>query len=181
MIEMYATARIVNFPAEMFNDALYFLEEAKKIGPVSGNDWLRWRYLRASILFSFSCIEAYVNLLIISRAEKLGLMDVATNIKNGNIRLESKIDTIYSSLLGKPIDKSETHWKYFKDIKKIRNEISHYTGGTKIYNDDEEYGINISNAEKGVEMVRLMIRYLTEISDISCPGWINPTESRIIK
>jgi len=178
---MYATARLVNFPAEMFNDALFFLEKAKNIEPISENDWLRWRYLRASILYSFSCIEAYVNLLIISRAKKLGLKDVATNIKEENIRLESKIDTIYSSLLGKPIDKSKLYWKYFKAIKKIRNEISHYTGGTKIYNDDEEYGINISNAEKGVEMVRLMIRYLTEISDIECPEWINLTESRIIK
>jgi hypothetical protein len=56
--------RLVNYPAEMFNDALYFLEEAKKLGSSSKNDWLRWRYLRATILYSFGCLKAYVNSLI---------------------------------------------------------------------------------------------------------------------
>ena len=68
---MKASARVVYFSYEMFNDALYFLEQAKELDPAPHNDWIRWRYLRATILYSFICLESVINGLIIGKAKDL--------------------------------------------------------------------------------------------------------------
>ena len=182
--EQVLRVRLVSFPAEMFNDALFFLEEAKKLDPTPGNDWLRWRYLRASILYSFACLEAYVNSLIADHLHNvLGLPEVAKNFRNARtINLEAKIDTVYPILVRKkPIDKKRREWKDFETIRTIRNRLAHYKGGTKIYRDQDPYGVNIPNAEKGIEMVRLMVKYLKQLAGERYPPWVDQTHSKIIR
>jgi hypothetical protein len=53
--------RIVNFSYEMFNDALYFYEQAQQVDPSPQDDLIRWRFLRATILFSFASLESVIN------------------------------------------------------------------------------------------------------------------------
>ena len=176
------SVKLVNFPAEMFNDSLYFLEEAKKLEPIPENDWLRWRYLRASILYSFACLEAYVNTLIADHLRNvLGLPEVAKNFRKRRISLEAKIDTVYAILVRKSIDKERREWNDFKDIQTIRNRLAHYSGGTAIYRDQDPYGVNISNAEKGIEMVRLMVKYLKQLAGERPPPWVDQTHSKVIR
>ena len=52
---------IVHLPSEMFNDALYFKEVAESLPTDPSHDFGRWRFLRASIIFSFIAIESYIN------------------------------------------------------------------------------------------------------------------------
>lgn len=175
------SARLVDFPAEVFNDALFFLEEAKRLDPIPENDWLRWRYLRASILYSSACLEAYVNSLIADCLHNALGRKVAKNFRKERIGLEFKIYIVYAILIRKPIDKSRQEWKDFKIIKTIRNRLAHYRGGTAIYNEKGKYSINISNAERGITMVRDMVKYLKELAGEPYPPWVNQKHSKIIR
>jgi hypothetical protein len=176
------STRLVSFPAEMFNDALFFLEEAKKLDLIPENDWLRWRYLRASILYSFACLEAYVNSFIADYLNGvLKLTEVAKNFKDARISIERKIDTVFAILIRKPIDKSRKEWEYFKTINTIRNRLAHYSGGTAIYNDRDKYGVNIANAEKGILMARIMVKYLKQLAGEKYPPWVDQVDSKVIR
>ena len=179
---MSISARVVNFSAEMFNDSLYFLEEAKKLGSQSENDWLRWRYLRASIIFSLTSFEAYVNTFIAGQiANTLKLQGVAKGFANDRSSLSAKLENIIPILTGKELDKTQPEWTDFQIIRKIRNRIMHYTGGTQVYNDADFYGVNITNAEKGISMTRGLIRQLTRLVGKPSPAWVNQAQSRTIR
>lgn len=84
-------------------------------------------------------------------------------------------------LTGKEIDKTKPEWADFITIRTIRNRIVHYTGGTQIYNNNDIYGVNIVNAEKGIEMVRGMIKQLSSLVGTKYPPWVDSIESRIIR
>jgi len=173
--------RVVYFSAEMFNDAMFFIEKAKSFEPEPQNDWLRWRYLRATILYTFACLESVINGLIIGKAKEKGQEALVKKIKEESISLIDKVSDIYPGLIGISFNKNRKEWNYFMDVRKIRNLISHYTGGTEIYNDDAIYGVNISNAEKSIEMVRIMVTYLYEVSNMEIPQWVYQEKSKIIK
>lgn len=91
MVRFSIDALLVNFPEEMFNDALFFLEEAKKLDKQETNDWLRWRYLRGSIMYSLITLEAYVNIFIVDYTRNiLKLPNFANYFANERINLETK-------------------------------------------------------------------------------------------
>ena len=177
---VFASARIVNFPHEMFNDAQFYLEKAKKFDKDPKNDWQRWRYLRASIFFSLASLEAFVNQIVEYQLKKQGFDDEAKKFKKSQMNLARKIRNKYANLIRKPIDTGNPTWKDFIHIKEIRNRIAHYKGGVEIYNEGEPYSVDISNAEKGIEMVRSMIIYLQELAGEKPPTWIYQKHSKII-
>ena len=178
-----SNATLVNFPQEMFNDAMHFLEEAKKLSTSSDNDFLRWRYLRASIIYSLTSLEAFVNTLIAGLiAEKLKLPNVANDFANKErMGMVAKLERIFPLITGKEIDKTKPEWIDLQTVRNIRNRLVHYTGGTEIYNDNDPYGVNISNAEKGIRMVRGMVRQLCALLGENPPIWVERIESRIIR
>ncbi len=94
-------ATIVYFPAEMFNDAMYFLEEAKKLSTSSDNDFLRWRYLRASIIYSFISLEAFANTQIAALiAEKTQASECCESLFRRAIEHANKVRGYDSSYNG---------------------------------------------------------------------------------
>jgi hypothetical protein len=166
----------------MFNDAMYFLEEARKLGTSSGNMWLRWRYLRASIIYSFTSLESYVNSLIAGLiAEKLKLPNVASSFANERLNMPTKLELLIPLIIGKEIDKTQPEWADLQTIKKIRRRIVHYAGGSQIFNDDDLYGVNIPNAEKGITMVRGIVKQLSALLGENYPPWVDRKQSRIIR
>jgi hypothetical protein len=175
--------RLVSFPAEMFNDALFFLEEAKKLDSSSENDWLRWRYLRATIFYSYACLEAYVNCLISDTLRNIyGLNDASKEFQmNRSIRLFNKINIVYPNIIGKSLDKSWATTTHFEVINEIRNRLAHYKGGTAIYNDKDEFGVNLTNAENGIKMVREIVKMLKKLSGEQYPPWIDEVQSKVIR
>ena len=182
-INFSISARLVNFPAEMFNDTIFFLEEAKKYDVSEENDWLRWRYLRASIIYSYASLESYVNLLIADTLRGVyGLRQAAEEFqKDRSIRLYAKIDKIYPNIVGKAISPDWSSYSNFGLINEIRNRLSHFKGGAAIYNDSDPYGINVTNAEKGVQMVRIVVKILKGLTNEAYPPWVDQQKSKIIR
>jgi hypothetical protein len=166
----------------MFNDTLFFLEQAKSFDSSHENDWLRWRYLRASIIYSYSSLESYVNLLIADTLRNVyGLNQAAEDFQNDrSARLYNKIDKIYPSIIGKVVEPNWSITSDFGAVNEIRNRLSHFKGGTSIYNDSDKYGINIANAEKSVNMVRAVIKMLHRLSNERFPLWVDQIASMII-
>ena len=170
----------VDFPCEMYNDALFFKEEAKKLDPTSENYRLRWRYLRASIIFSLTSTEAYVNTFISDHVSNtLGQPDMAQKMSKKRLSLDTKLEYILPLTTGKRMDKTKKEWIDYKAIRKIRDRLVHYDKGEEIYKDKAPYGINMANAEKGIEMVRGIVKQLCALTKKRYPPWVDQTQSWI--
>lgn len=166
--------RIVNIPAEMFIDALYFLNKAKKLEAKQANCVLVGRYCRASILLSFFSLEAYMNSFIARHRSKIGVKGLADRFIKSKMSFEEKFDLIIPLITNKLTSKeNEKVWKDFRHIRYIRNRLTHYKGDTGIYDPNNEKGVNIKNAERAVEMVKQMITYLNDLANSEVPPWIN--------
>lgn len=175
--------RIVNIPAEMFIDALYFLNEAKKLEDKPENYLLRGRYCRASIILSFFSLEAYMNSFITGHKSKIGVEGLAERIIRSKMSFEEKFDFILPLITKKLISKKENEkiWKDFEHIRYIRNRLAHYKGDIDIYDPNNEKGVNIKNAERAIEMVKQMITYLNDLASSKTPPWINQPEDYLKK
>jgi hypothetical protein len=175
-----AGAMIVNFPEEMFNDAMYFLEQAKNLSAENNNTWLRWRYLRASIIFSFSSFESYLNSFIKARIQVIPDKAFANVFDEAKFSWQFSLDTIFPELTGQKI--ANKLLKEAKRIARIRNSLVHYSGDTqRIYEESNPEGINVNNAEKGVQMVRDMIKQMNNLVGLKYPPWVDRIRSRTIR
>ncbi len=175
-------ARFVNLPCEMFNDAKYFLEQAKNLGKEPENDWLRWRYLRASIIFSLISLEAYTNTFIsdyLRNVEKRPKEADAFDRKK--LFLTQKFEQTVPQVIGAHIDKTKSEWSDLETVKEIRNRLVHYKRGKEVYKDSDFYGVNIINAEKGISMVRGMIKQLNTLIGQQYPPWLDRPQSWTIR
>jgi hypothetical protein len=174
------TVRPADLPRELYNDAMFFKEEAKKLNPTPQNDMLRWRYLRASIILSFTSIEAYVNTFIsdyIKNTRKLA--EVADGMPTRRLSLNTKLEYIFPLVTGKRLDKTKQEWADYQTMRKIRNKLVHYDKGEAIYKDKTPLGINEANAEKGLEMVREMAKQMCALTKQKHPSWVDQTQSWI--
>lgn len=172
--------RPADLPREMYNDAMFFKEEAQKLDPKPENDMLRWRYLRASIILSLTSVEAYVNTLIsnyLSSTNKLP--DMAQEFSKRHMSLNTKLQYIIPLTTGKRIDKTAKEWVDYQTVRRIRTRLVTYSKGEEIYKEKTLYGINLTNAEKGIDMVRGMVKQLCTLTQQKCPSWIDQTESWI--
>jgi len=167
--------RIVNIPAEMFIDAVYFLNKAKKLEAKQANCVLVGRYCRASILLSFFSLEAYMNSFIAGYRSKIGVEGLADRVIKSKMSFEEKFDLIIPLITKKLTSKKENEkvWKDFKHVGYIRNRLAHYRGDIGIYDPNNEKGVNIKNAERAIEMVKQMITYLNDLANSKVPPWIN--------
>ena len=164
----------VNFPEEMFNDALDFAEkanEAEHIKDIFGT----WRWTRLCIICSALCFESYLNQLVDIHQAKLPA-DVES-IKRKSI--EDKLFDVFPrhGILSSPIDKGRQPYQELAWLVKLRNELVHYKGGQKgkeLY----ERELTPFNAKRAVEAVRRMILHLNTLSSTPTPPWVNQTSYR---
>lgn len=177
MISLSSGARIVDFPCEMYNDAIFFKEQAIELDAKTENDWLRWRYLRASIILSFSSFESYLNSFIKARIPDKAFANVFDKAK---FPWDFSLRTIVPEITGGKI--TEDSLKKIRRIAKIRNRLIHYSGDTRlIYEDTNPEGINANNAEKSIQMVRDIIKQLNALIGQQYPPWVDQTHSWIIR
>lgn len=172
-------ARIVNIPAEMFIDAIHFLDEAKKLEKIPESYLLRGRYLRASIVLSFFSLEAYMNSFILGHSRKFPVKGLPERIvRSRKLYFEDKFDLIVPFITGELTPKKKGKiWKDFNRIRDIRDGLAHYKGDVGIYDPKNPRGVNIRNAEKGIEMVRQMVKYLNKLAGSKAQPWIDHPET----
>jgi hypothetical protein len=165
--------RIVNIPAEMFIDAVYFLEEARKLKDKPENYLLKARYCRASIILSFFSLEAYMNSFIGGHRSKIGVEGLDKRIIRSKMSFEEKFEIIIPLITKKLTSKKENKkvWRDFEHIRYIRNRLAHYKGDIGIYDPKNDKGINIKNAERAIKMVQEMIKYLNDLACSKPPPW----------
>ena len=160
---------LVDLKQELFNDALWYLEQAKGLPKDSSHDRMRWRYLRASLLFLFSCLDATVN----------GLLKTKMSGDSWNsfsrLGIERKLGPLLELTFGKPIDRKTDVWRNFKESKKLRVTLEHYEGGAEIYS--EKTGITIDNVGKGIENVMAILKEVYRISGIRPHPFVSQTNS----
>jgi hypothetical protein len=164
----------------MYNDAMFFKEEAQKLDPTPENDPLLWRYLRTSIILSLTSLEAYVNTFIsdyISSTSKLP--DMAQEFTKRRMSLNMKLEYILPLTLDRRMDKTTKEWTDYQTIRRIRSRLVNYTKGDEIYKEKALYGINMANVEKGLEMVRGMVKQLCALAKQKYPSWVDQTQSWI--
>lgn len=128
-------------------------------------------------------MESYVNLLIADTLRGVfGLSQAAEEFqKDRTIRLHAKIDKIYPNIVGRSINPSWSSFSNFDLINEIRNRLSHYKGGAAIYNDSDPYGVTLTNTEKGVQMVRIVVKMLKGLTNEAYPPWVGQQKSKIIR
>ena len=165
----------------MFNDSIYFLEQAKCISKEPENDWLRWRFLRASIIYSLTSMDSYLNRFIEARIRKIPVENFSEVFSNSRLNRRTKLEIIVPIITNKVIDPKSQEMVDLQKIATIRNRLVHYSGGTKIYDDADPDGINIANAELAINMVRGMVKLLNELVGEKYPPWVDQTVSKAIR
>ncbi len=159
---------------------MFFKEEAEKLDPTPENDALRWRYIRASIILSLTSVEAYANSLLSDYINKTSdLPDMAQDFSKRHMSLNTKLQYILPLTTGKRIDKTTKEWVDYQTLRRIRSRLVNYSKGEEIYKEKTLYGINMTNAEKGIEMVRGMVKQLCVLTKQKCPQWVDQTQSWI--
>jgi hypothetical protein len=127
--------------------ARLLLEEAKRfLERASREDReAKTAYLHASLLLSFSALEAHINCISddflvrpeLSTLERSILAEREIELSSGEFvlkenlkifRLEDRIEFLYRRFSGKSIDKTTSWWSDFKEGLKLRNTLTHPKG-----------------------------------------------------
>ena len=172
--KIIGVVNIVYLPSEMFNDALYFKEVAESLPTDTSHNFERWRYLRASIIFSFIAIESYINEFIKKSLEKKKLSPSAKQfLENERRSIWEKLTLGVELITRKEVDPSGSEYHNFKRLESTRNKLIHFKGEIEIYTRD----ITIKRAEEAIETVRKLIKKIHELDDSSYPQFIDRTHS----
>ncbi len=132
------------FARLLLEEAKRFLERASCEDHEAKN-----AYLHASLLLSFSALEAHINCIAddflvrpdLSTLERSILGERDIELSSGEFvlketlkifRLEDRIEFLYRRFSGKSIDKSVTWWSDFKDGLKLRNTLTHPKGVSSV-------------------------------------------------
>ena len=169
------TINVVHLPTEMFYDACYFKELAKKLlKDPRYDDFERWRYLRASIIFSFIAIESYINEFIKNALETKDLSSSAKEfLGKDRASILEKLTLGVELITGKEVDTSSSEYMNFKRLRDTRNKLIHFKGEREIYIQD----ITPKRAEKAIETVRKLIKKIHELDETSCPKFVDNEKS----
>ena len=165
---------IVHLPSEMFNDALYFKEVAESLPTDPSHDFGRWRFLRASIIFSFIAIESYINEFIKKSLEEKKLSPSTNQFLEKKRRsILEKLTLGVELITGKEVDPTSSEYNNFKRLESTRNKLIHFKGEIEIYTRD----ITIKRAEEAIETVRGLIKKIHELDGTSPPQFIDRSHS----
>ena len=181
------TIAVFSFSPEMFNDALYFKEIAENL-PEDPSAFEQWRYLRASIIFSFTAIESYINTfiekslenkkLIVSNENEKFLKNILVFLKKHlkSRSIEEKLKVGVKLITGKEIDTRSSEYSGFIHLKDIRNKLIHSKSEEETYRIHRE-DITIENANKAIETVRGLIKKIHELDGTPYPQFVDRKQS----
>ena len=166
--------RIEQFIKTFIKDSRYFLKEAKNN---SSSNELRLRFIKASIIASWSTLEGWLNCIsyqfgtFLSRRqielhEKAFLLEKKLELRNGKWkisnsddfqRVEDKILFLLNRFGPHEFDKTSKLWSDFQKIKRIRNGLVHPKTGKLEIKD-----LTLKNAELAIETVITTLKMLTK-------------------
>jgi hypothetical protein len=176
---------VVNMGEELFNDGLFYSEQAflNKDQP-----FIKWRYCRSAIISYCASAEAEMaKLIAFSLNRQQGLTNdqerILRFISDPNaqfappvelLKIQSKYDLL-RNLNGLPTVSIDKH---YDDLTKLRNKIIHYTfsGKDKVYSDTI-----LDSVRNARDVVRTFILDLYSIVQEQPPTWVNFTSSRDIQ
>ncbi len=178
------TAEFYHMTEEIFNDAVYFKNQAESLPPDLSNAYERRRYSRASILFSFIAIECFINEFIdklISDSDNL--KKVPSSDKRGLAKnwlpITKRLKLCVKLITGKHIDEGGSAYKRFIWLRDLRDAQIHSHGGANIYSEDISiiYGKNeiatVDDAKKGIEAIKAIIKEIHKLEGTDYPRFID--------
>lgn len=163
---------IVDFRQQIFNDALFSLEQAKKIDSIK-QPFEYWKYCTWSIVAACMCMEAYIksHIKVIIESDS----DVEEVYQSyGHIGMYKNIKFIEDSTGNNIIDASDANWRNIANTIQLRNDIVHYNR-YDIFN-----SLTIMNAENAIKACRDFIKKFHVAMDMSYANfapWIDKTQS----
>jgi hypothetical protein len=104
---------------------------------------------------------------------------MAQEFTKRRMSLNMKLEYILPLTLDRRMDKTTKEWTDYQTIRRIRSRLVNYTKGDEIYKEKALYGINMANVEKGLEMVRGMVKQLCALAKQKYPSWVDQTQSWI--
>lgn len=147
-------ALAVDFRQQIFNDALYCLEQAKQIG--TSKPFEHWKYCTWSIVSAAICMESYIT----SHLEALKQSDptrfqrceqqVRQTIRAKGFRF--KISLVECIIASQIIDDQDNDWKNIDNTITLRNDIVHFNR-IDIFN-----SITITNADNAIKACRDLVK-----------------------
>lgn len=163
-------AIIYDFRQMSFNDAICFLEEARKLDK-DKTPFAYWKYCTWSIIASAIFMESYVTSHI------RGIIDevepsIVELYEESNLGFFRNIGFIEATFGSKINDGSDSEWKNIEKTIQIRNTIVHF----------KQVNISsystIENAEQGIKACRSFLHKLHSVMDIDASKllWIDKTQ-----
>ncbi len=175
MIRMGAI--LVNFTQQTFNDALYSLEQAKKLDK-NETPFEYWKYCTWSIVTSAIAMESYLSAHIQTIKDDMGdplweSYDKESQKIVCGRGIFSKIkfiELITDSII---IDENNSDWINVKNTIKLRNDIVHYRE-IAIFN-----SINDTNADTAIKACRYLVKQIhtTILDSTQFPPWMDKHRS----
>jgi len=177
---------ITNMPEEMFNDALFYQEQANSAQGI----FEKWRFLRSSIVNFCASAEAWVQNFIVAklRAKQspnqreqdwLDFLTIPGSSYPGSTTVKSRFFSILSMALDINLRNNQDYQavvdKYI-EIANLRNHLLHFSAAyhSEVYNDGKvEY--YSSNAP---QIVGELIKKICSIAGTTPPVWLDYTQSR---
>lgn len=132
---------VVNMGYEMYNDALYFIEEARKS---AGSKFSIWRNCRAALYFMCQSAESDMTKLIVHSLkqkdaselskDQRDLLEHLTNVdraEDGSNKLISNIHKKYKYLCTLNGVENPSLPTDYEEVTRLRNKITHYSFSKK--------------------------------------------------
>lgn len=163
---------IVDFRQQIFNDALFSLEQAKSLDSLK-HPFEYWKYCTWSIVAACMCMETYLksHIKVIIESDS----DIERIYQNyGRTGMYKNIKFIEDSTGNRIIDDSDPDWKNIADAIQLRNDIVHYNR-YDIFN-----SLTIANAENAIKACRDFIKRFHVAMDLPYANfaqWIDKTQS----
>lgn len=177
---------VVNMGQETFNDALFYLENARRDSN-DGKSYSMWRNCRAA-LFSM-CLSAESDLLKLivicirrksedkkSRTERK-ILDYLTNPTKADKPVPNEIKTISQkyTLLLMLNEQSETDVpEYYTKATRLRNKVTHYSFSKNEYVYSDSI---LTEVEDALEGIRRFVKHIWKIAGDDYPFWVDKNNS----
>lgn len=162
----------MDFRQQIFNDALFSLEQAKTLDTKT-QPFEYWKYCTWSIVASCMCMETYIKSHIKAITE--GDVDIEKIYQSyGHTGMYKNIKFIEDSTGNKIIDVSDVDWKNIADTIQLRNDIVHYNR-YDIFN-----SLTTTNAENAIKACKDFIKKFHMVMDMPYTNfapWIDKIRS----
>jgi hypothetical protein len=162
---------------EMYKDGLHFYREAQKNHRASGDPFVTWRNLRATVLFSFAAIESCINQFIDEYIDRNKGTLVQKDVdywteKSGFVSINKKLNEGVLLFGGKRLDADTALWQGYTELKDLRDALVHYKVANRLFYNTDEL---LRRAESGIKTTSAIIKkiYLAHPANTSFPEAFN--------